>query len=172
MVAYTGCDEAIDWLEANVASPVSNHWGAGAALLGTPWPRLVQWLRSDGPRRLMALDALLEYRAPAPDMAPLAQIAAPVLAQAPARNEFQQVLEELVRNPTTPRVRQAVERILPLADEILGRRVRGVAVADLPCLFVDPKAFVGANAILARHERVLSDVRGALQDVMDQHKPK
>ena len=51
LVAYTGCEEAIDWLEANVASPVSNHWGYGAALLGAPWPRLVRWLRSDGPRR-------------------------------------------------------------------------------------------------------------------------
>src|SRR4051812_22928134 len=40
LVAYTGCDEAIDWLERCVDSPVMDAWGRAAALLGTPWPRL------------------------------------------------------------------------------------------------------------------------------------
>src|SRR4030095_6769528 len=70
LVAYTGCPEAIDWLEADVASPVTEHWGSAVALLDTPWPRLVSWLKTDGPRRLMALDALIAYRAPAPNMSP------------------------------------------------------------------------------------------------------
>ena len=44
LVAYTGCPEAIEWLEATIASPVTTHWGQGAALLGTPWPRIKGWL--------------------------------------------------------------------------------------------------------------------------------
>jgi len=118
----------------------------------------------------MALDALLEYRAPAPSMAPLAQIAAPVLAEPPARDEFHLILEDLVRQPTTPRVRQTVDSILSFADEILRRRVRGVAVSDLPRLLVEPETFPGASSILARQTSVLSDVRGALQDALDRQK--
>jgi hypothetical protein len=107
-VAYTGCLEAIDWLEGNVASPVTNDWGSGAALLGTPWPRLVSWLRADGPQRLMSLDALISYRAPAPNMSALAEIASPVLPEPSTPSEFQIVLGDILRSQTTPRVRKAV----------------------------------------------------------------
>ncbi|MGK5077033.1 hypothetical protein [Janthinobacterium sp. HLX7-2] len=32
-------DGAIDWIDANVGSPVAGHWGVAAAVLGMPWPR-------------------------------------------------------------------------------------------------------------------------------------
>ena len=169
LVAYTGCLEAIDWLERNVASPVTTHWGSGAALLGTPWPRLVNWLRADGPQRLMALDALIAYRAPAPNMSALAQIASAVLPEPPTPSEFQMELGEILRSQNAPRVRKAVENILSLANEILDRRERGVAVKDLPRLYVEPEAFPGAQPILTQHEGVSSDIRKRLQDLMNQH---
>jgi len=169
LVAFTGCLEAIDWLERNVASPVTTHWGSGAALLGTPWPRLVNWLRADGPQRLMALDTFIAYRAPAPNMSPLAQIASPVLPEPPTSSEFQTELGEILRGQNAPRVRKAVEYILSLADEILDRRERGVAVKDLPRLFIEPDAFPGAEPILTQHERVRSEIRKGLQDLINQH---
>ena len=168
LVAYTGCLEAIDWLEANVASPVTEHWGSAAALLGTPWPRLVSWLRTDGSRRLMALDALIAYRAPAPNMSPLAQIAAPVLTEPPSQSELQTVLGDILGSQTTPRLRKAVESILSLSEEILNRRERGVAVADLPRLFMEPEAFAGADSILARHDRMRSHIRTGIQNLLSQ----
>lgn len=169
LVAYTGCLEAIEWLEANVAPPVTENWGSAAALLGTPWPRLVNWLRTDGPRRLMALDAFIAYRAPAANMSPLAQIAAPVLTEPPTRMEFQTVLEDILRGQNTPRVRKAVEYVLSLADEILGRRERGVAVTDLPRLYMEPEAFRGADSILARHDTARSHIRQGLENLLKDH---
>lgn len=112
LVAYTGCPEAIDWLEVNVASPVTTHWGQGAALLGTPWPRIKAWLASGGPKQMMALDTLIAYRAPAPNMAPLAQVASPVLPEAPELNEYQASLNAVAAEASTPRIRQSVESAL------------------------------------------------------------
>ena len=168
LVAYTGCLEGIGWLEASAASPVTEHWGNAAALLGTPWPRVLRWLHADGSRRLMALDALIACRAPAPNMAPLAQIAAPVLTEPPSQSEFQTVMENILRSQTSPRVRKAVESILALADEILTRRERGVAVADLPRLYVEPAIFPGADSILALHDEVLSHMRTKMQNLLNQ----
>lgn len=130
LVAYTGCPEAIDWLEANVAPPVTTHWGQGAALLGTPWSRIKTWLAVGGPQQMMALDALMAYRIPAPNMAPLAQIAAPVLPDAPTLSEFQATLTGVLNEQSTPRIRKAVESGLAYAAEILAREKRGVPIAD------------------------------------------
>ena len=168
LVAYTGCLEGIDWLEANVASPVTEGWGNAAALLGTPWPRILSWLHADGSRRLMALDALIACRAPAPNMAPLAQIAAPVLTEPPSKSDFQSVMRDILSNQTTPRVRKTVESIMLLSDEITGRRQRGVAVADLPRLYLEPEVFPGADSILAAHEKAHSDVQAYLKNVLNQ----
>ncbi len=168
LVAYTGCHEGIDWLEANVASPVTQNWGNAAALLGTPWLRLLSWLHVDGSRRLMALDALIACRAPAPNMAPLAQIAAPVLVEPPSQSEFQNVMADILHSQTTPRVRKTVEAILSLSDEILSRRERVVAVANLPRLYVEPTRFPGADRILAANDKAYSDVQEYLQNVLNQ----
>jgi hypothetical protein len=167
LVAYTGCADAIDWLERNVDSPVMDSWGRGAALLGTPWPRLVDWCRFGGPRRLMALDCLLACRSPAPNMAPLEQIAAPTLSDPPTAEVFTSTLTEILQNGAPPRVRNGVQAILDRSIEILARRTRGVSVADLPRLFLQPDAFPGAEPILHRHHEVTSGIRQSIQDLVD-----
>jgi len=168
LVAYTGCPEAIDWLEVNVASPVTTHWGQGAALLGTPWSRIKAWLASGGPKQMMALDALIAYRAPAPNMAPLAQIASPVLPEAPELSEYQASLNAVVAEASTPRIRKSVESALTYASEILSRKNRAVAVADLPMLFLQPEQFANASKILGQHNAVVSGVRQSIQDMLAQ----
>ena len=164
LVAYTSCPEAIDWLEVTVASPVTTHWGQGAALLGTPWPRIKAWLAVGGPQQMMALDTLIAYRTPAQNMAPLAQIAAPALPEAPELGEYRQTLNAVVAEASSPRIRKSVESALAYADEILSHKKRGVAVADLPLLFLQPEQFSNASEILGQHESVISGMRQSIQD--------
>lgn len=163
LVAYTGSDLALDWFESTVASPVSNHWGSGAALLGAPWPRVAAWLKSGGPQMLMALDALIAYRNPAPNMAPLAQIAAPVLPDAPSLAQFEHAVLGALEVSSTPRIKSSVESVMKYSNEILRSGDRGVAVRELPNLFLNPDEFRGAPPILSMHESVVSGFRNSIK---------
>src|SRR5450830_948572 len=166
LLAYTGNPAAIDWIEAKLGSPVSGQWGVAAALLGTPWPRIAGWLQRGGPHRLMALDTLLAYRKPAVNMSPLEQIAAPVLPQAPSRAELDAALAACLAVSATPRIQAAVSTITQHADDILRGGPRGVAVADLPRLYLDPAPFKNAPAILEQHESVMGGMRENLQNLL------
>lgn len=166
LLAYTGNPAAIDWIDAHVGSPVAGQWGVAAALLGTPWPRIRAWLQRGGAHRLMALDALYACRKPAVNMSPLEQIAAPVLAQAPARAELDDALAACLAASATPRIQTAIHSINKHADEILRGGPRGVAVADLPRLYLDPAPFKDAPAILAQHETVAAGMRKNLQNLL------
>ena len=161
-------DGALAWLTTILAthSPVAGQWGVAAALLDTPWPQIVDWLHRGGPHRLMALDTLLAYRKPAVNMSPLEQIAAPVLPQAPARAELDAALAVCLAASATPRIRAAVSAITQHADDILRGGPRGVAVADLPRLYLEPAPFKDASAILERHETVVGGMRQNLQNLL------
>lgn len=163
LVAYTGSNLALEWFEMNVASPVSSHWGSGAALAGAPWPRIEAWLGCGGPRMLMALDALIAYRKPAANMAPLAQIAAPVLPQAPGSSRFEQAVLGALKSDSTPRIKSSVEAVLRYSDEILRCDSRKVAVEKLPLLFLDPKGFENAEPILDQQNSVISAFRKSIE---------
>ncbi|QKY08482.1 hypothetical protein [Janthinobacterium lividum] len=166
LLAYTGNPAALAWIETNVGSPVAGQWGVAAALLGTPWPRILDWLQRGGAHRLMALDTLLAYRKPAVNMSPLEQIAAPVLPQAPARADLDAALAACLAASATPRIQAAVNSIQQHADDILRGGPRGVAVADLPRLYLDPAPFKDAPAILAQHETVAAGMRQNLQNLL------
>ena len=166
LLAYTGNPAAMDWIDTHVGSPVAGQWGVAAALLDTPWPRIAGWLQRGGAHRLMALDTLLAYRKPAVNMSPLEQIAAPVLPQAPARAELDTTLAACLAESATPRIQTAVNAIAKHGDEILRGGPRGVAVADLPRLYLDPAPFKDAPAILAQHETVAAGMRQNLQNLL------
>jgi hypothetical protein len=168
LVAYCGCTEAIDWLEATVASPVSTNWGQGAALLGTPWSRIKEWIVFGGAKQMMALDTLIAYRAPAQNMAPLAQIAAPCLPEPPELNEYIAALNGAISEASSPRIKKAVESALAHADEILSRKKRAVGVSDLPQLFLQPEQFTNASEILLENAVVISGMRQSLNDMLAQ----
>jgi len=121
---------------------------------------------------MMALDTLIAYRAPAPNMTPLAQIAAPVLPEAPALSEYQATLNAVLTEQSTPRIKKAVESALGYADEILSRDKRGVSVADLPILFLKPELFENASEIMSRHGEVISGMRQSIQDLLAQFPPR
>ena len=166
LLAYTGNPAALTWIDAHVGSPVAGQWGVAAALLATPWPQIVDWLQRGGPHRLMALDTLLAYRKPAVNMSPLEQIAAPVLPQAPARADLDAALAACLAASATPRILAAIASIDKHVDEILRGGPRGVAVADLPRLYLDPAPFQDASAILEQHEAVVGGMRQNLQNLL------
>jgi hypothetical protein len=168
LIAYTGHEDAISWLESHVASPVTTHWGEAAALLGADWHQIQGWLGSDRPKQLMALDALYACRLPAPNMSPLAQIAAPALENAPTEQELKSVLEATMASGGNPRMRQTIERMMDFIDQIVEVRERGVEVSDLPRLFLDPESFPNAENILSRHDAVISSMRNSMDKLVDE----
>lgn len=166
LVAYTGSPEGINWLESNVSSPVTSHWGESAALLGVSWAKIKEWLASEKNHKIMALDALYAYRLPAPNMAPFAQIAAPVLEDAPSTQELETTLNKAMEDGGNPRMRQTVEAILGRSSEILSPRTRGVEVEDLPRLFLNPEAFEHSSEIIESNEEVVTGIRSSINKMM------
>ncbi|OHV96893.1 hypothetical protein AKG95_17015 [Janthinobacterium lividum] len=114
----------------------------------------------------MALDTLQAYRKPAVNMSPLEQIAAPVLPQAPSRAGLDAALAACLAASATPRIQAAVNSINIHADDILRGGTRGVAVADLPRLYLDPAPFKHAPAILEQHATVVDGMRENLQNLL------
>ncbi len=168
LVAYTGCADALEWLVLRVDEPVVAGWGYAAALLGASWPQVETWIRCGGPHLLMGLDTLIAYRRPRPNMAPLAQIAAPVLPEQPTQQQFELLLKEAKGSDSSPRVRRTVSGALSDASEILEPRQRGVAVADLPRLYLQPESFKAAGEVLERHDAVVRGVRTSIEQFMNE----
>lgn len=166
LIAYTGCVEGIDWLEKNVSSPVTTHWGESAALLGIPWSRIKKWLVSSRELQIMALDALYAYRLPAPNMSPLEQIAAPTLIDSPNLSELESLLGAILANGGNPRMRQTIDRILFRSSEIISQRQRIVPVSELPKLYLYPESYAGATEILNRQEEVLSGIGASIDKIV------
>jgi hypothetical protein len=100
-------------------------------------------------------------------MAPLEQIAAPILPDPPTAQLFETTLAALLEDGGTTRIRKAVQNLLSRKAEILGRQKRNVAVADLPKLFLHPESFAGAQAILEGHAEVVSGMRESLNALAD-----
>jgi len=172
LVAYTGYEDGVSWLERTVASPVTSNWGVAAALLGVPWPRIAGWIAAGGVRRLMGLDSLYAYRAPAPNMSALHQIAAPVLPDQPTRAQLDAVLLPLVANAATPRIEQIVDAIRRNVESILSGRKREVPVCDLPKLYVCPESFPGSRDILAAHDAISDGIRQSISSLVIDEKTK
>jgi hypothetical protein len=172
LVAYTGRPEAIAWLENHVASPVKDSWGVAAALLGVPWPRIKSWLMTPGAKRLMGLDALYAVRSPAPNMAPLHQIASPVLVDAPSMDELEDCLSKVMESSPTPRIESMTAAIRKCSADILAIRSRNVPVTDMPKLYFSPHDFPGAVRVLADHAEIAAGIRKSVEDVLREHETR
>lgn len=167
LLAYTGHPDAIDWLEKNIGSPVTTHWGEAAALLGADWDRIGKWLHGEKPHILMALDALYACRPPAPNMSALAQIAAPHLPNPPSKRELESELNSVLQANPNPRMRFTIEGIMEHIDELVRENgVRGVEVVDMPRLFVAPEQFPGAKGILSQHLSVIGKMREVINNLV------
>ena len=78
----------------------------------------------------------------------------------------------VLNEQSTPRIRKTVDSVLGYGAEILSRKNRGVAVADLPLLFLQPELFPNASEILGRHDEIFSGVRQSIQELGTQFPPR
>ena len=94
------------------------------------------------------------------------------MPDAPTLDEFVTTLTEVLKEQSTLRIRNTVERVLAHATEILERKNRGVPLADLPLLYLQPDLFPNASEILSYHDQVMSGMRQSVQDLIKQFPPK
>src|SRR3546814_14974446 len=64
LIAYTGHQAGLEWLEQRVGSPATTHWGEAAALMGVPWERIESWTVNGGAPQLIGIDARIAYSIP------------------------------------------------------------------------------------------------------------
>lgn len=105
------------WIEQNACSPVTNVWGALAAVCNTDWLTTLRWLRSGRPLSLIALDSIADripdrYRT-------WSKIPRPRLFIPGGKNELLLALHELALNDTAPRVEDVLSYIVRHIDEVL-----------------------------------------------------
>ena len=114
-LSWLQSERVLDWIERNVAEPLTDTWGMLASYSALSWPRVVAWLEAGRPLSLVALDALI---APRRDSAPAFQALSRPLTDAPPYDEFARVLEAYRARDDVLRVRRAVAALLekPPAD--------------------------------------------------------
>ena len=80
--------------------------------------------------------------------------------------ELDAALATCLAASATPRIQAAIASIDKHVDEILRGGPRGVAVANLPRLYLDPAPFRHAPGILEQHEAVVGGMRHNLQNLL------
>jgi hypothetical protein len=95
-----------------------------------------------------------------------------IIPDAPSAMEFEMVVKSVITETSSFRLRKSVENALAYADEILSRKNRGVAVSDLPLLFLQPELFANAPGVLRKHEVVMSGMRQSIQNLLKNFKLK
>jgi hypothetical protein len=108
-LSYFHSKEALDWIEANIFSPVTDAWGYLAAGSEFDWPRATNWLDHGRLLSLVALDALAAIIRP---QTPLLHAYAPRLRQPPDFDTLKSVLEAYVERDNAPRVKMMTAFIL------------------------------------------------------------
>ncbi len=111
----------LDWIEANIQSPITDHWGNLASRSGIAWERMKKWLQSGRPMSLVALDSLIGV-ASAAEGGRL-KMHMPV-AGLPSKDEVEQCLRAYETTDSAPRIQNSVDYILERFD-FLGPQTHG-----------------------------------------------
>lgn len=110
----------LDWIEANVKSPVKDSWRRLAAASYPSWDRLSKWIMEGRPYSLVAIDTLIKL-VPHPGEIVLKRLnPRPVLINPSNVNIMSKVLLEYYEKDKAPRIRQCLDRILNNWRVILG----------------------------------------------------
>jgi len=117
-LSYFRSPETLDWIEANIVSPVTEAWGRLAAVSELDWPRVRRWLGNGRPLSLVALDALAAIVRP---QTPLLREFAPRLNNPPDVESLTTVLKCHANQDPVPRV----SRITGLVLENAGVLTKG-----------------------------------------------
>lgn len=108
-LSYFRSRRTLDWIEANVSSPITESWGRLAAASRFDWGRAVAWLNAGRWLSLVALDALAAIVRP---LTPLLRELAPELEDKPARLTFAATLNEYAQHDPAPRVTRITKALI------------------------------------------------------------
>jgi len=108
-LSYFHSRDSLDWIEANVTSPVTEDWGRLAAASRLDWGRAVSWLETGRLVSLVALDALAAIVRP---QSPLLRDYGPQLEDKPQRDEFEAVLKSYQERDAAPRVKMTIRFLI------------------------------------------------------------
>lgn len=108
-LTYFHSRDALDWIEGNICSPVSDAWGRLAAASEFDWPRAAQWLEHGRPLSLVALDSLAEIIRP---QSPLLRAYSPRLRRPPTFDMLSSILASHLERDNAPRVKMTTNFIL------------------------------------------------------------
>lgn len=116
----------LEWIEQNVAEPLTGQWGDLAACSRISWPRLCKWLSHGRPLSLVALDAMVACKSPRPSQSLVMQRIAPKLTDHPGYEPIRTVLAKVVQRDPSPRVKSSVDYIVQNLPVICGDGASGV----------------------------------------------
>ena len=105
-LSYFHSRDTLDWIESNVASPVTEDWGRLAAASRFNWGRAASWFDTGRLVSLVALDALAAIVRP---QSPLLRDYGPQLEDKPGLAVFRETLQTYLERDGVPRVKKRVE---------------------------------------------------------------
>jgi hypothetical protein len=115
-LSYFHASDALDWIEANVSTSITESWGRLAAASKLDWPRVTKWLELGRPLSLVALDAMAEIIRP---RSPLLRADLPRLHQPPDFGTLNDVLASHAKVDAAPRVVKKTQFILNEATALI-----------------------------------------------------
>jgi len=99
----------LDWIEKNIQSPVTDHWGNLASDSGIGWDRVKRWIQSGRPMSLVALDTLIGVAKTCEGGR--FDLHVPVQGL-PSMNEVEQCLRAYEATDPAPRIQNSIDYIL------------------------------------------------------------
>jgi hypothetical protein len=114
-------ERILDWIEVNVAQPITGDWGKVAAANGMCWARVSRWLDAGPPRSHVALHAMMHClqtasarAAESCDAFPQAKIRSPLGIQ-----HMSAALETYAQQDPVPWVRELIAMLVPALPRII-----------------------------------------------------
>lgn len=116
-LSYFRSSEALDWIERNIFSPITEDWGRLAAASELDWTRVAKWLDLGRPLSLVALDALAALIR---TRTPLLRVWSPRLLRVPDSETLAIALRSCAEKDPVPRVERITGFILDHASCLIG----------------------------------------------------
>jgi hypothetical protein len=121
-LGYFRSTETLDWIESNIAEPVTESWGYLAASSEVDWSRLQRWLLLGRPLSLVAIDTLRAIQRLPTKLLKEWQVQ---LADLPSKCELEEELAAYAIHDPVPRVRQRVDSIIKNYEQLNSPRRMG-----------------------------------------------
>jgi hypothetical protein len=112
-------ERVLDWIERNVARPLTYEWGTAVACSEPSWDRLAKWLNLGRPLSLIALDAMKNCRGYDPqEMSGVFMDRSPKIQGSVSLRAVRRELQRYAGTDPVPRVQKATALVLANLDKI------------------------------------------------------